>query len=38
MSTAAAMATDIHELSNRQAMFIGYVNAELLIRHYFLQE
>ena len=24
MSTAAAMTTDIHELSNRQAMFIGY--------------
>ena len=24
MSTAAAMTTDIHELSNRQALFIGY--------------
>ena len=24
MSTAAALTTDIHELSRRQAMFIGY--------------
>jgi len=24
MSTAAAMTTDIHELSHRQALFIGY--------------